>query len=311
VLLPAGAVAAGNTRVVVEIGAKAEQQVDPLFTRRLLQLELSDVEVPPAPSAERLSWTALFYRVLATEPEKLRVELWERGEFHGARTVNVTRGSAQLHARRIALAAAELARGLRQKRLARAALPEKPNGDGAVLEPGTGARLLLDSGLRAAALNGGDTLLAGPELAALVRFDVGLDLELSTAWLFGEVRELSGPVRAVWREVRLSPAFMGGVSPGVRLGVGGNFAAAAVHVGGARRIEDEAGSDTWSGRTTLDGRLELALGRSAALSFRPEVGATLRRLRIVDERDGRERLGGLWLGASLHVLLGGSVWPRP
>jgi hypothetical protein len=297
--------------VVVEIGAKAEQQVDPLFTRRLLQLELSDVEVPPAPSSgQALSWTALFYRVLATEPDKLRVELWERGEFHGARTVNVTRGSAQLHARRIALAAAELARGLRQKRLALAAVPEKPNGNGTVLARGSGARLLLDSGVRAAAVNGGDTLLAGPELAALVRFDGGLDLELSTAWLFGEVRELSGPVLAVWREVRLSPAFMGAVSRGVRLGVGGNFAAAAVHVGGAS-IEGEAGADTWSGRTTVDGRLELGLGRSVALSLRPEVGATFRRFRILDEQGGRERVGGLWLGASLHLLLGGNVWPRP
>jgi hypothetical protein len=296
--------------VVVEIGAKAEQQVDPLFTRRLLQLELSDVEVPPEPTREKASWSSLFYRVLATEPDKLRVELWERGEFHGARTVNVTRGSTQLHARRIALAAAELARGLRQRRLARAALPEKPNGNGAVHARGSGARLLLDAGLRGAASGSAKSVLAGPELGALVRFDGGLDLELSAAWLFGEMRGLSGPVVAVWREVRVSPAFMGALSPELRLGIGANFAAAAVHVSGAQRVEDATSVDTWSGRTTLDGRFEVALGRSAALSLRPEVGATVRRFGVVDEQGARERLGGLWLGASLHVLLGSAVW-RP
>jgi hypothetical protein len=124
------------------------------------------------------------------------------------------------------------------------------------------------------------------------------------------MRGLSGPVVAVWREVRVSPAFMGALSPELRLGIGANFAAAAVHVSGAQRVEDATRVDTWSGRTTLDGRFEIALGRSAALSLRPEVGATVRRFGVVDELDARERLGGLWLGASLHVLLGGAVW-RP
>jgi len=296
--------------VVVEIGAQAEKQVDPLFTRRLLQLELSDVMVPPEiTSGQPSSWSALFYRVLATEPDKLRVELWERGEFHGARTVNIARGSAQFHARRIALAAAELARELRQKRLARAALPLKPNGNGAHTAHARPPRLVLGSGLRAGSLSGGDAVLAGPELAALVRFAPGVDLELSAAWLFGELRPAAGQALAVWREVRVAPAFMLPVSAGLRLGAGANFAAAAVHVSGARRVSDSTSSlDTWSGRTTLDGRFEVALGRRAALSLRPEVGAAVRHFHVVDEQHERHRFGGLWLGASLHLLLGSRAW---
>src|SRR6185295_17665832 len=42
--------------------------------------------------------------------------LWERGEYHGARVVSGSNAAGQLGARRVALAAAELARRLKKKR---------------------------------------------------------------------------------------------------------------------------------------------------------------------------------------------------
>src|SRR5258706_16211119 len=103
--------------VVIEIDSAAEHWVDARSARRLIPLELSDVDVPPAPALRRAAAT-LFFRVLGRPDGALRVELWERGEFHGARVLSASGENAQLVARRVTLAAAELGRRLSRKRQA-------------------------------------------------------------------------------------------------------------------------------------------------------------------------------------------------
>ena len=87
--------------VLVEIGDSAESILDARATRRLVQLELSEIDVPAA-SGNKRARAPLFFRVIKVEQD-VRVELWERGEYHGARVVSGSNAAGQLGARRVAL----------------------------------------------------------------------------------------------------------------------------------------------------------------------------------------------------------------
>ena len=101
---------------MIEVDAAAERLVDARTLRRLIALELADVEVPPEIDGQA---SALFYRVLGDTPGFVALELWERGTLHGSRRVSSAEPGGHLFARKVALAAAELARALRQQRQAR------------------------------------------------------------------------------------------------------------------------------------------------------------------------------------------------
>ncbi|HYP90384.1 MAG TPA: hypothetical protein VEQ59_19565, partial [Polyangiaceae bacterium] len=103
---------AAPASVVVEIDLGAERLVDARSARRLVPLELADVALPTTSRGTPV----LFFRVLGRDAGTLRLELWERGEFHGARTLSGAGENPQLVARRVALAAAELGRRLARKR---------------------------------------------------------------------------------------------------------------------------------------------------------------------------------------------------
>jgi hypothetical protein len=299
---------------VVEIGPRAEKLVEPLFTRRLMQLELNDVDVPLeqglGQKAKRLS---LFYRVLAIEPHSIRIELWERGVFYGARSVDVSRGGSQLHSRRIALAAGELARDLRQARLARALEPKKTSGDTAPRPASEPVRLEVVSGAQGAWIGGGKLGLLGPEIGGQLGFDSGPELELRASWLFGGLVNAPGPVYAVWRELALSPGYMRRVSRTVGIGGGATFAAAALHLTRVASVDDHASSsDAWSARATLNAKLRVDLSELLTLSVRPEFGATLRHVEVVDRRAEERRLGGVWVGLGVDVAFGARTRaPKP
>lgn len=97
----------------IEIDARAESLIDARTLRRRVELELADVAVPP-PLGQREA--ALFFRVLYAGSGQLRVELWERGVAYGSRVVAGATDADPLLARRVALAAAELARELSDTR---------------------------------------------------------------------------------------------------------------------------------------------------------------------------------------------------
>jgi hypothetical protein len=113
-LLPARAVRA--EAAVLEIESEELGWVEPKVVRRLVALELADLHVPaPKGARGRSVRGGLFVRVLRYETQMV-VELWERGELAGQRRLT-SEGSSQVRARRIALAAGEIARRLREQRL--------------------------------------------------------------------------------------------------------------------------------------------------------------------------------------------------
>src|SRR4051812_30881747 len=113
VMLDATAVRANPAAAVIEIDPRAEALIDPRALRRRVQLELADVTVPP-PLGQ--SEAALFFRVLALSGSELKIELWERGVAYGSHVVAGGADAGPLLARRVALAAAELARELSDTR---------------------------------------------------------------------------------------------------------------------------------------------------------------------------------------------------
>jgi len=296
----------GNARVAIELGSKAERLVDPRLTRRLIQLELSDVEMPPTLTGIAAHQPpALFYRVLSTRPEEIRVELWERGEFHGARSVSLSSGTAQLHARRIALAAAELARRLRGQRIADAKRLARPKtngengGDGAHagrLRPGIAAAL------RGAAVGPSQLWLLGPELAARLRLGESARLELGANWMHGRASALAGAPGTSSIELSLAPGYGFSLGRGVSAVSSLRFAAAAVHLNDVRAVDGIAGQhDTWSARAALELRVESRLTRAISVYAAPDIGVVLRRIPVQGKDGAVERLGGLWLGGALGV----------
>jgi hypothetical protein len=296
--------APGNSRVAIELGSKAERLVDPRLTRRLIQLELGDVEVPPVVTGIAAAQPpALFYRVLATRPEEIRVELWERGEYHGARSVSLSSGTAQLHARRIALAAAELARRLRGKRIAEAKRLASPpsngdNGDDGWSggRPGAG----IGAGVRAAGLGPSDLWLVGPELAGRLRLGESLRFELAGAWMHGQAAALSGSPITSWMEVSIAPGYAAGLAHRLNLIAQLRFAAAIVHLSDVLAVDGiEREEETWSARAAFELGLEAKLSRAFAVHVAPEAGVVLRRIPALGREGDFERIGGLWLGASL------------
>jgi len=304
-----GAAANPGAPVVVEIDQKAEALLDPHLTRRLIQLELGDVEVPPSepPPGTPAEPSSLFFRVLVTRRGTLRVELWDHGEFGGARSVSTARGSSQIRSRRIALASAELARRLRQKRVyevqqrARAKMRTKnqQKAEAAARAP----RFVLVAGAVGAALGPGDAWLAGPTLAGRLRLGHAR-LAVGAAWMPGAVPLAAGTPSARWLELSLSPSYAVPLGRGFDLDVGLTAAAAAVHMTGNAALDGiDNEHDTWSARAVGHFYLEPRLSRTLSLSIGPEVGAVLRRIPVVDAQGARHRLGGLWLGAQLGVVL--------
>src|SRR6478752_3191405 len=191
--------------VVVEIGDSAESLLDARATRRLVQLELSEIDVPAA-SGNKRARAPLFFRVVQVGPD-IRVELWERGESHGARVVSGSNAGGQLGARRVALAAAELARRLQKKRRIQAErerLSELARAEEAQRE----ARRALDgpfalrSGLEVSSIGALSGILLGPRLLGQWTLSKRSRVEAGFAWLAGRA---PASANAEWLELSLAP----------------------------------------------------------------------------------------------------------
>ena len=260
---------------MVEVDTGAERWIDARAVRRLIGLELADVEVPAAPDAGD---SALFYRVLGDARGFIELELWERGTLHGNRRVSSAERGGHLFARRVALAAAELARSLRQQRLARRRLEARRR----ARERDQRARLQGRTqegpiALRAGVLAGrgesqttfGSSLTLGATLLGATR------LELGARWLGAELDHERGRWTAL--ELSLGPAHRFRLTPALDFDAGALLTAAALHAGGVRGVDAISGQDeSWTARAALAFRLEPRLSRSVRASFGVEGGHLLR-----------------------------------
>jgi hypothetical protein len=289
--------------VVVEIGDSAETLLDARATRHLVQLELSEIEVPPA-SGNKRARAPLFFRVVQVGAD-LRVELWERGEYYGARVVSGSNAAGQLGARRVALAAAELARRLQKKRRVQAdreRLAELARAEEAARE----ARRALDgpfalrSSLELASIGEFKAALLGPRLVGQWTFAQRTRIEGGFAWLAGSA---PASASAEWLELSLAPMQRVALAETVDLDFGATVAAAWLRLGNVRGVDGISDqNETWSARAAAVIRLEPRLSRQLRLSLGADAGLLLRQVRFQSQSDSAERLHGAWLGLGLGVV---------
>jgi hypothetical protein len=284
--------------VILEVRPDAAALVDARATERLVALETADIDVPTPPGVTFKP--PLYFRVLPLSATSLRVELWELGQSYGARSVS-SAGSDTLKARRIALAAAELARQLRQRRVAELGAAQRAR-EAAEAPQGerTGfpiyGRFVWSASARGASVGGADAWLLGPAASTTLRFSSGQRLSLDVAWLVGAAPLLGGSgVR--WLEA--------GLSFGQSFALGGGFAVelGLASAASAVRFDQPNGVplDTWSARAGGFARAEQRLGRALLVSGGPDVGALLRPLTAVASDGTEHRLSGLWLGGTVTL----------
>jgi hypothetical protein len=293
---------AAVTNIVVEIDGVAERLVDARSARRLVPLELSDVSVPadltrPAP--------ALFFRVLGRPDGSLRIELWERGEYHGQRALSARGENPQLVARRVALAAAELCRRLARKREAALAREQRLRQSReahakAERERTQDGPLALRSELGFAAAPGqlqlfGSRLAAETSLRGPLRLDFGVEL-----W-GGRLKPELG---VLLEGLSFGPAYRLVLTPQLDLDVAGRAAALLLHAPEAPSLDAVAEQNSsWTTRIDAAARLELRLSRQVRLALGGELGALLRSVSFLTPQLEPRRLDGMWWGTSLALVV--------
>lgn len=273
------------------MGDEASRVVDAPLTRRLVALETADIDVPPPPE---VAFAPLYFRVLSESPGSVRVELWELGRLHGFRRIS-TAGTEQLKARRIALAAAELSRQLRRRRLSEIAAARAPKPDDQGTTRGVdgfpiAGRLFWGAGARGAVPSSGGVLV-GPFIRGALRFDTRQWVGLDAAWLAGDLPDFGG-AGARWMEAGISAGQGILLSKRLVLDLGLGAAAASVHAGA---------TDSGSARAGAVTRLVWNLGAHTALAVGPDVFAVLHRVNAAGDSDGH--LSGLWVGLDLELRL--------
>lgn len=291
----------------MEIADDTSGLLDARLARRLISLELADVSVPP-PDGLAPEAAPLYFRVLVGPADTLRVELWELGRTRGARSVS-SGGSPHLRARRIALAAAELARQVVFRRQAEARAAEAEALAAAKRQASARgfpiyASVAVLPGLKVGWAGLGDFWLAGPSLGVGLRMANGFNLELSGGVMAGGVTAASGSAASRWIDATLSPSytFMQNAPLAVEAGLSATFS--AVHFSNVRAVDDVRSEyDTWSARALASISVVPRLTESLRLRIGPDAGFVLRRLVVTDDARDRHRLGGLWLGASASLII--------
>jgi hypothetical protein len=303
VCLLSATVRAAPTAVVVEIDPAAERLVDARSTRRLVPLELSDVQVP---NAAGRGASTLFFRVLGRQDGTLRIELWERGEYHGQRSLSGTGANPQLVARRVALAAAELGRRLARKREAQLAREQRIRASREASEREQRERtqegpVALRSELFFGAAPDklvlfGSRLSGELSLLGPLRLDVGG--ELGVGWL-----ECARRLGTAEQAVSLAPSYRLVLGRSFDLDLGVRADALLLDVPRALSLDQVRDQDsTWSARLDGVARAQIRLARQVRLSFGIEAGGLLRSVSYVDAGPA-QRLSGFWWGAALGLVI--------
>jgi hypothetical protein len=290
-------------RAIVEVRSDAARLVDARVAERLVLLEIDDIDVPPPLGS--IGGPPLYFRILASGPASLRVELWELGAPRGARSV-ASAGSDNLRARRIALAAGELTRQLERRRRSEIeAASRAPSGGPRPRAEEKGiplyARFALEAGGRAGAIGPSTAWVAGPWLGVGLGFTSGFRLSLGAGWLVGRAPEVGGATR--WLDAGLSATQRIVNRPAFRLSAGAEASVASVRVDDGHELGVTPPLDTWSARAGFVARGALPLGRVVTVLFGPDVGFVLRPIRGFAADGSARSISGLWVGGTITVQL--------
>jgi hypothetical protein len=286
----------------MEIDASAEAMLDTRAVRRLVLLELADVAIPPRSAGEP---PLLFFRILGQPERLLRVELWDRGELSDARVVSGAQSRGHLLSRRIALAAAELARRLRQRRVVlykqrerellaqkqrRAAEARRTLEGPLALRAAAGVLLLRDAHLFGSSLASELSLRGSTRLDVFARLLGGWDDER--------------PARLTWFEAGMGPAHRVHLSSTLDLDLAAFAAAALVRVAGGFDVDAIRGQrETWSARGGAALRLEPRLSRGVRWFLGVEGGALLRAVPVAFDARPEAGYRGGFVGLEFGVVL--------
>jgi hypothetical protein len=299
-LFPSAAAAqAARETPLLDVAPSAQARVDVKVTERLVALETADVDVPPPPGVGFRP--PLYFRIREISPGSLRVELWELGKPHGARAVSSS-GTKALEGRRISLAAAELARQLRSRRIAELAALEDTDG-AEHAQSGGNARLPLHArfvwtlGGRGAVVPSSDTWFLGPSADVVLAFDGGQRIAVGGAWLAG----LTSDETSRWFEVRLAASQSFALGSATEFAVGLDAAIASARFSGAASGGALA-LDAATGRAGLFARADFRLGSMVVLGVGSDVGVILHPLTLEGE-SGNARFSGVWLGGALTLAI--------
>ncbi|MBN2192359.1 MAG: hypothetical protein JW751_06050 [Polyangiaceae bacterium] len=311
VAVPVKAAEPGTVQVVVEIDRGASQLVVPTLTRRLVAIELGDLDVPPAPGLDPPpEHRSLFVRLVGQDELTVRVELWELGEALGAREISFGEGtSEQLRARRIALVAAALGREAAMARRREASyLAEQARLEADAQRAWAASppdlRTALIAGVRGVVVGTGGLVLGGPRLEGSLRLAAGATLGLGLTSLTGSVPTLAGSPAAEWNELSLAPGWAARFGERARISFAFEVAAATARLLRVRSMDGIEGQSTsWTSRASGRADLELELGRRGSLSLGAAAGMILRPLPVIDRNGNHEEVGGGWLGLDVGWVL--------
>lgn len=291
--------------VVVEISPAAGEVLNDGATRRLIQLELAEIKVVPHPLRQDTGRLTLFYRLVLTPAGELRIELWDLGEFYGARRVSTAHGDKKLLARHVALATAELAQRLsrahsqKAKQIERQAQRELEERR-ARLEQARRERWALVSQAMAAWLPRAEAGLAGPRLGFQLNHPHRGRVEWSAAWLLGTVSSIPEVRGIEWLELRAAPQLRFDAQS---LAAGLEFAAATVAFGGPVSVDaipDQR--QTWSARAGLHLEFQPRIGEQLRLNIAADASYLLRSIPLATAT-ASERIQGAWFGLNLGVVI--------
>lgn len=295
-----------SPQVIVEISADARRLLNSRDTGRLIRLELAEVRVTPHPTRHAEQGLTLFYRVLTTDTGELRIELWERGEFYGARRVSTAHGDKKLLARHVALATAELAQRLSRAHSQRAKQLERERiellaQERAREERTRRERWALVSGVHAAWLPRTRAWLAGPRLGFQLNHPRNGRLELTGGWFLGSPGALPRDVNLEWLELRLEPSYR---FDAAELDLGFDIAAATALFTGPVWLEGmERQRQTWSARAGAHVGYQPRVSQRLRLDVGADASVLLRNVWLEPSGSPPIDLGGLWLGLTLGVLV--------
>lgn len=295
--------------VTVEITDEAQALVDTQLARRLIRLELADVELPKVNGAtpsnqartEHEREEVVFVRLLG-QSDVLVVELWAQGALSGERRLSVS-PNQQHQARRVALASAELARRVREARVVerhrylRQHLAPKPTD--AAPEYATKVRLEGAAAIAAVVWPAADAVLVGPRLFLGAVAEAGVGLGVTAAAFTTTDSSIARGIS----ELALRPSWqtmLGSqweVSVGLSLGIGQLDVVPSASFAGS-----DVSHQTWQTRAGLDAQVRWLLSPRLSLFLTPEA-VLLTRTVEVDLAEGTKNLGGAWFGVGLGALV--------
>ncbi|HTM45235.1 MAG TPA: hypothetical protein VL137_09795 [Polyangiaceae bacterium] len=293
--LASASVAQAAADSVVEIDDSAQALLDAQVTRRLIGVELRDVDLEAPHSQPRVPRPLLYFRISAQPDGQLILDLWDRGIFYGERHVSA-QGNALLRARRLALASAELATVARD-RMIRDRRPKKVAQSPASKEKAwmLPASLRLIPAAQAAAIDFKDLFLAGPRISSALVFHQGPRVDLGIGWQAGSA-PLPGENSRVFRsEIFIAPAYGWHLGPHeLDLGVSMTAATMALHdapVGPNQRSTRHS----WSSELNALVRYHHALSSRFRLVVGLELGRSLHPISLWGGA-GDQRIDGFWTG---------------